>query len=324
MPRTYESGFGGCRVWHDSGNVNLQIGVGTRSAMSGQPSTRTLSKSAVTPVFIDNAATSGHLPSNFSKEQRLSRPPAWFDPILRAAGSCPFAEAANPVSPCHGVAQLGLRITPDSQGRPVRWTSAAGWGNPDGDLYIIGSTPRHHLATEPGANYAPISADREAHAQSFARADFRAFLRTHTAKLRESTRWSIALAEAWFAPDWAGWSERVFFAEMLLCPQPADPPRATFLPAARQCMSRHLLPLLNGCTTSPKRVAVIIGARAAATFFAANNLEPSARSERQPVTYRPADHLFPVPIIAALAPQAAKLSGLSRSDWINAILAHRP
>ena len=254
----------------------------------------------------------------------MSQPPAWFDPILRAAGSCPFAEAADPASPCHGIAQLGLRITPDSKGRPVRWTTAAGWGNPEGDLYIIGSTPRHHPATDPGPNYVPISADREAHAHAFARREFRDVLRTRAAKPSETTRWSISLAEAWCSPDWAGWPERVFFADMLLCPQPADPPRATFLPATRQCMSRHLMPLMNGCQSSSKRTAVIVGARAAATFFAANNLPAGAPSYRQPVTFRAADHLFPIPIIAALAPQAAKQSGFTRNDWVNAILAMRP
>ena len=161
----------------------------------------------------------------------------WYESTLRSAGSCPARESQNPTSPCAPICRRGLEVAKDGLGQDRQWVTAAGWGNPDGELYIIGTTPKYHPPTIAGPNFAPLGTDRETHALGFSLGQFAGFLASPDSELRRTTKWSMALAERWFDGA-SNYLDRVFFAEMLLCPQDGDPSWRDSQNAYRQCVDR--------------------------------------------------------------------------------------
>jgi hypothetical protein len=242
----------------------------------------------------------------------------WYESTLRSAGTCPLRESRQHDGPCRTICRQGLEVASDGLGRNLQWVTAAGWGNPDGGLYIIGTTPKYHPPTVAGPNFAPLGTDRAAHALRFSLADFAYFLSSPDTSVRKTTKWSLALAERWFggATDFL---DRAFFAEMMLCPHTADPPAKESRAAYRQCIDRHLLPLL---LRSTERTAVILGQAGSKILWSALGLHGPLPTHPEPAVFRPADELLQIPVIAALAP--ASRSGLTQTQWLEAVLSAKP
>lgn len=245
----------------------------------------------------------------------------WYEPILRSAGACPIVESSKPTSPCRPLLEPGLSQQMDEAHKPVRWVTAAGWGNADADLYIVGTTPKFHTAAVPGPNYARVDVDRADHALWFSTAGFGQFQESQSANLRETTRWSIALVRAWNSGA-VRVSDAAFFTELMLCPQELDPSLSRSGRAYRQCMGRHLLHLLELRPGVPPTM-VLLGKKVAEALYVGAGIEGPVPSRSQPVVVRRPDGAFPVPLIASQAVMGVKMAGLSQAAWVNQIIQLR-
>ncbi|MBA4181640.1 MAG: hypothetical protein C0506_13700 [Anaerolinea sp.] len=224
-------------------------------------------------------------------------------------------------SPCRDLLSLGLNVHQLPSGTQ-RWVTAAGWGNPDADLYLLGTTPKWHSPQIEGPNYAPTNVDRGTYARDFALSLFPEFIGRPHAPLRRTTVWTLALVRAWHGRD-IDLLRDVFVCEMVLCPQNADPSPAKFRKAYEQCLKKHLFPLAVGGEARERRIVVILGAGGTKTLYKAVGAGDPPPSATQPVVIRPADALLPFGVIASLAPQAAMRNGLSCSEWTAAVLDAR-
>lgn len=245
----------------------------------------------------------------------------WYESILRPAGLCPVLESASPNTVCIGIVGLGLEEQHDPARTPVRWVTAAGWGNPNADLYVVGTTPKFHSAAVAGPNYAPLKVDREAHAHWFATIGFARFLASSGAAIRETTRWANALVDAWTG-EGKPVSEAAFFPELMLCPQDRDPSPSQHAEAYRQCMSRHLFKLLRDRPGGAPTL-VLFGQKVAVAMYSGLDVDGPVPSRSQPVVVRPPDESLAAPVIASQAVMGAKMARLTQSAWVRAVIDAR-
>lgn len=244
---------------------------------------------------------------------------AWFDDVLRSAGTCPTRESSLEASPCSAVLGLGLTVQEPSEG-PRRWVTSAGWGSPDAALYVLGTTPKWHAPQVPGPNYADVEVDRGEYAREFTLRLFPEFLLKPESELRETTEWTLALAKAWCGRD-VDLKRDVFVVEMMLCPQTRDPSPRACRKAYRQCMDRHFLRLVAEAPNAP--IVVILGAGGTRTLYEVRGTRGPVPSTEQVVVVRRPDGELPFQVLASLAPMGAKMAGLSRRTWVERMLGAR-
>lgn len=185
---------------------------------------------------------------------------------------------------------------------------------------MVGTTPKWHSAQVPGPNYADVEVDRGEHAREFTLRLFPEFLLKPGSKLRETTEWTLALAEAWCGRD-VDLKRDLFVAEMMLCPQKRDPSPRACRKAYRQCMERHFLRLVAEAPGGP--TVVILGAGGTRTFHEVTGTRGPVPSREQIIVVRRPDAELPFPVVASLAPMGAKMAGLSRQAWVEGMLEAR-
>lgn len=235
-----------------------------------------------------------------------------FEDVLTHAGICPLVEVDNPLSPCIPLLRKGLEVHQTAEG-PRQWVTAVGWGNPDADIYILGSTPKWHEPTIEGLNYASAGTDRKSYALRFAH-EFPAWIARTGNPKRTTTKWTEGIIRA-LRGDSASLQADAFVLELMLCPQPGDPPINRFIAAYRKCAEFHALALIGKRSIPP--TVLILGGGVTRILYTITQSTGPVPSYQRPIVFRPKGDGLRFDLVASLAPRAAMVgAGLNQQAWI--------